>query len=155
MSQEAIDLAKDLKKYVDELIDAQSRNHERAIKGRTEMIKIVWSKLRKLHEDTSLTEDLISQITEDKKRAGIDLPDSYSEYQSICWYCYAKYKKKVTVDKRVHPVCTTCGWVKCPVCGACRDQKFGGCPDFFEPIDIIDLSEFSKPHENEADECPF
>lgn len=50
-------------------------------------------------------------------------------YESICWDCYQKVGRLVSVYKGLHSVCTSCGWVQCPVCGACRSPEYGGCKD--------------------------
>lgn len=36
--------------------------------------------------------------------------------------------RTVTVDKQIHPECPLCRWAICPECEACRDMKYGGCP---------------------------
>jgi hypothetical protein len=41
-----------------------------------------------------------------------------SHYRNSCWNCGTQ------VDSSKDPTCPVCYWVKCPVCGACRQ---GGC----------------------------
>ena len=129
MGDTPTEMAQRLTEYVDELIGARSRNKKGAIKGRTQMILTVLDKLRTAHRDTPLSQELITRIQKDKQRAALNLPSTSSNYLNFCWDCYRRLGIKVTVDKRVDPVCKTCGWVQCPNCGACRDPKYGGCKD--------------------------
>lgn len=129
MSDKAIEIAARLTQYVNDLIEARNMNNELAIRGRTEMISTALSKLRKVHKSGNLSKELIARIQDDKKRAGLTLPDTSSDYLNFCWECYNKRGKHVKVNKRVDSVCRSCGWVQCPVCGACKDPKYGGCKD--------------------------
>lgn len=121
-------IAECLSRYVDDLLSAREERNASAVRGRTQLILRALEKLRAAHAKSPLPGDLISRIQRDKARAEVDLPSTSSEYQNVCWDCYA-HGKEVIVDKRVDPVCKTCGWVQCSECGACRDPKFGGCPD--------------------------
>ena len=121
-------IAERLTRYVDDLLAAREERNALAVRGRTQMILRALERLRAAHAKSALPHDLVLRIQRDKARAEVDLPGTSADYQNICWDCYA-HGKEVIVDKRVDPVCKTCGWVQCSECGACRDPKFGGCPD--------------------------
>lgn len=129
MADNPTEIADRLTAYVNELIEAKKENNELTIRGRTQMISTALDKLRNFHKSGMLPRDLIAQIQNDKKRAGVILPEVASDYLNFCWECYNKRGVHVKVKKSVHSVCNSCGWVQCPVCGACRDPKFGGCKD--------------------------
>ena len=114
--------------YVDDLLACREKRDVAAIRGRTQMILRALEKLRVTHATSALPAELVRRIQHDKARAQLDLPATAAEYDNICWDCYA-HGERVIVDKRVDPICKTCNWVKCVLCGACRDPKFGGCPD--------------------------
>ena len=120
------ELVQRLTRYVDDLIEAKKNNNKLAIKGRTQMILNVLDKLRDIHKHNPIPTDLINKIIEDKNRAELKLPKTFSNYTNFCWDCL-KRGKQVGVDKRVDSVCPSCGWVQCPDCGACRSPRFGGC----------------------------
>ncbi len=113
--------------YVDDLLAARNERNALAVRGRTQMILCALERLRAAHAKSALPDDLVSRIQRDKARAEVDLPSTPAAYQNVCWDCYSR-GSEVIVDKRVDPVCKTCGWVQCSECGACRDAKFGGWP---------------------------
>ena len=129
MGENPLIMAERLTEYVDELLDAKIQTKRGAIKGRTQMILTVLGKLRKAHQVSPLSSDLIQRIQDDKKRAALNLPETSANYQNICWECHKIRGIQVIVDKRVDSVCKACGWVQCPNCGACRDPKYGGCSE--------------------------
>jgi hypothetical protein len=121
-------LAERLTQYVDDLLTARVKRNALAVRGRTQMILRALESLRAAYTKAGLSDEVVSRIQRDKARAEVDLPSTSSDYQNVCWDCYAQ-GNEVIVDKRVDPACTTCDWVQCPECGACRDPKFGGCSD--------------------------
>lgn len=121
-------VARRLTGYVDALLACREERDAAGIRGRTQLVLRALEKLRAAHVKSPLPAELVRQIQRDKERAQLDLPATSAEYQNICWDCFA-HGKEVIVDKRVDPVCKTCGWVQCVRCGACRDPKFGECPD--------------------------
>lgn len=90
MSDEPQDMMERLKEYVDELEDARKQNRQGAIKGRTQMIPTVLEKLRMPHKAAALPSALIDRIQKEKNRAYLQLPETYSDYISICWDCYKR-----------------------------------------------------------------
>jgi hypothetical protein len=114
MGDSPIEVAERLSGYVSELIDAREKNKEMAIKGRTQMILNALEKLRETHKSSKLSDELIARIQKEKERANLILPDTSAKYISFCWDCYKRLGIKVTVDKRVDSVCSSCGWVQCP-----------------------------------------
>jgi hypothetical protein len=128
MDDEPNAIAARLTNYVDELVDARKRRDQSAIRGRTQLILNALGKLRAAYETAPFQPDLVERIRSDKTRAQLDLPETSEPYDNICWDCYA-HGRRVFLDKRVDPVCRTCGWIQCPECGACRDPEFGGYPD--------------------------
>jgi hypothetical protein len=83
--------------------------------------------LRKEHQEYPFPQDVIGVIVTEKDRSGLTFPDPTVDYSSICWDCYRR-GTRTEVDKRVDPECHLCAWAICPVCFACKDPKYGDCP---------------------------
>src|SRR4051812_13997311 len=110
-------MAERLTRFVDELLQARKDRHALAIRGRTQMVLRVLQKLRDAHAESPLEPALVSRIKLDKTRAQLVVPTTSEDYQNVCWEC-STHGKEVVVDKRVDPVCKSCGWVQCSECGA-------------------------------------
>ena len=82
-----------------------------------------------LFDDSAIQKaiDLYCRVTGINPEAEwVEAQAAKKDHQSVCWDCWAK-GETVVVDRRLHSVCQSCGWIQCPECGACRDPRYGGC----------------------------
>ncbi len=126
---------KRLRYYVDGYIAAAGCKDEEATVRWLQPIRNVMEKMRREHRKHPFPSGLIVELNAERERAGapsdVDWgletvpaePQLRQKRRSICWKC------GVTVDERIHAMCT-CDWIICPYCGACEDPRWGSCQEY-------------------------
>ncbi len=124
------ELLVDIERAVDCLHRARTEGgvDKLALRARRLDVFLAVEMLRKENDKHAFPRDFVDRILKEKQRSNLTFPDRNVDYSSICWDCNRR-RKRTEVDKRVDPECRECTWAICPICYACKDPKFGGCPE--------------------------